>query len=50
MVHIFLIWKDTEMPTEADRQQSLRSFEEDFADILEWETAEYMTNDALIYT
>lgn len=50
MVHIFLIWKDTEMPNESDRQQHLKSFEEDFADILQWETAHYTTNEAFIYT
>lgn len=50
MVHIFLIWKDTEMPKESDRQQSLKSFEEELADLLEWGTAQYTTHDALMYT
>ena len=49
-VHFFLVWKDTEMPKDAERQQSFNALEEDLADILDWNTAEYNTNDAITYT
>jgi excisionase family DNA binding protein len=49
-VQILLIWKTTEMPDEATRQQELAAFKEDLADVLDWETAQYSTNEAIIHT
>jgi hypothetical protein len=39
-IKIELIWKDTEMPSEATRQQDLQRFQHDFPE-LDWETASY---------
>src|SRR5258706_2509027 len=36
-MHFMLVWKDTEMPNEASRQQDLQSFREELADVLDWE-------------
>jgi excisionase family DNA binding protein len=49
-VHFVFIWKDTEMPDEESRQQDLQAFREELADVLDWENAEYSTNETLIYT
>jgi excisionase family DNA binding protein len=49
-LQILLIWKDTEMPEEFMRQQDLAAFQEELADVLDWETAEYDTNEAVIHT
>lgn len=49
-VKIILIWKSTEMPDEATRQQDLRSFQQAFADVLDWGTAKYSFNDVLLHT
>src|SRR6266699_5464174 len=42
-VSIWLIWKDTEMPNESAREQDLLAFQEELADVLDWETALYNT-------
>lgn len=47
---IFLVWKDTEMPDEAARQQELLLFQQEFADVLDWETAHICTKDVLRHT
>src|SRR5579872_5387421 len=31
-IHLFLIWKDTEMPTESVREQSLKALQDELAD------------------
>ncbi len=49
-LQILLIWKDTEMPEEPMRQQDLAAFQEELADVLDWETAQYDTNEAIIHT
>lgn len=49
-LHILLIWKSTEMPDEATRQHDLALFQEELADVLDWETAHYSTNEAIIHT
>src|SRR6266567_5312254 len=45
-----LIWKSTEMPDEAARKHDLELFQEELADVLEWETAQYSTNEAIMHT
>jgi excisionase family DNA binding protein len=47
---IVLVWKTTEMPDEATRRQDLVAFQEELAGILDWETAQYHTNEVLIHT
>jgi excisionase family DNA binding protein len=49
-LHILFIWKSTEMPDEAAREHNLALFQEQLADVLEWENAEYSTNEAIIHT
>src|SRR5215472_3397344 len=49
-VHILLLWKDTEMPDEGTRRQDLEAFQEELADVLDWETAQYSTHEAIIHT
>src|SRR5581483_5869490 len=49
-LQIMLIWKDTEMPEESIRQQDLAAFQEELADVLDWETAQYNINEAIIHT
>ncbi|HEY0752344.1 MAG TPA: helix-turn-helix domain-containing protein [Ktedonobacteraceae bacterium] len=49
-IQILLIWKNTEMPDEAARQAHLDLFQQDFADVLDWSTAQIKTTEALTYT
>ncbi len=49
-LQILLIWKSTEMPDETTRKHDLELFQEELADVLEWETAQYSTNEAIIHT
>ncbi len=49
-VTIMLIWKDTEMQDEATLQQALTAFKTEFADVLNWETAQYTLKKAIIHT
>jgi len=49
-LRVLLVWKDTEMPEEAIRQQDLAAFQEEMADVLDWESAQYYTNEAIIHT
>ncbi len=39
-VMIILVWKSNEMPSEETRQQQLTAFQHDFADLLDWDTAQ----------
>lgn len=50
MLRILLIWKNTEMPDETTRQQDLHRFQQAFADVLDWETADYSFDDVLLHT
>src|SRR5882724_1424191 len=49
-VHFFFVWKDSDMPDEPTRQQQLIQFQHDFSDVLDWETAEYGTNEIILHT
>ena len=49
-VTIQLVWKNGEMPDEETRKQAFRDFEEELADVLDWETAEYRAEKAIIHT
>jgi excisionase family DNA binding protein len=49
-IHILLVWKDTEMPDEQGREQSLEALREELADSVDWQQACYATNEALLYT
>lgn len=49
-LHIVLVWKDTEMPEEAVRQQEFEAFKAELADVLDWDTAQISLNEGIIYT
>jgi hypothetical protein len=49
-VVILLIWKDTEMPDETVIQQELKPLQAELADVLDWDTVEYSTKQAIIHT
>ena len=49
-VTIQLVWKNGEMPDEPTRKQAFRDFEEELADVLDWETARYRTEKVGIHT
>lgn len=49
-VSIWLVWKDTEMPDEAIREEELIAFKAELADVLDWETASQRTKEGIIYT
>src|SRR5690349_3475012 len=44
---ISLIWKDTEMPDESLIQQDLNPLQVELADVLNWDTAQYTTKQAI---
>jgi excisionase family DNA binding protein len=50
LLHFFLVWKDTEMPDEPTREKSLKALQDELADVLEWDRAEYHVNEALMHT
>jgi len=47
---ILLIWKTTEMPDEATHRRNLAALQEELADMLNWEKAQYNTNEVLLHT
>ncbi len=49
-VTIVLVWKSNEMPSEETRQQELASFQHDFADLLDWDTAQVKHERVLLTT
>jgi hypothetical protein len=49
-VSLLLVWKDTELTDEATLQRDLDIFKNEFAEILDWETARYITKQAIIHT
>lgn len=49
-VHFFFIWKDVEVPVEITHQRDFAAFQEELADVLDWETAQYSTNEVIIHT
>jgi excisionase family DNA binding protein len=49
-VVISLIWKDTEMPDESAIQQDLKPLQAELAEVLDWDTAQYTTKQAIIHT
>jgi hypothetical protein len=48
--HFFLIWKDVEMPVDGIHQKDFLALCEELAVVLDWETAEYKTNEVIINT
>lgn len=49
-VSICLIWKEAEMPDEETRRREYEAFQGEFADVLDWKTAQSSTREGIIYT
>ena len=49
-LHFFLVWKDTEMPDDPSRERGFKALKDELTDMLEWERAEYHTDEALLHT
>ena len=49
-IEISIVWKDTDMPDEAVREQELAAFKAELADVLDWDTARYSYKEGIIYT
>ncbi|QBD83627.1 helix-turn-helix domain-containing protein [Ktedonosporobacter rubrisoli] len=50
IVTIILHWKSNEMPDEARRKRDLEAFQQEFADVLDWESAQISEHEGLLYT
>lgn len=50
LLNIWLVWKNTEMPDEETREQEMEAFKAEFADVLDWETAQFRDKEGLAYT
>src|SRR5258706_5274197 len=50
MIEIQLRWKQGDMPDEAVREEALEAFRELFADVLDWQTAQYQMKTVLLHT
>jgi hypothetical protein len=49
-IQILLVWKSTEMPNETKRAGDLALFQAELADVLDWEAAQWSTNEVIIHT
>jgi excisionase family DNA binding protein len=49
-VHIWLVWKDNEMPAEAVRDREFEAFQTEFTDVLDWKTVKTSNLKGLLYT
>lgn len=49
-LHFFLVWKDRNLGADIRHHPALLALQEELADVLLWETAEYHTNQTLLYT
>ncbi len=49
-VHLFLVWKDIQNNTALLTHPELLAFQEALADVVDWETAQYSTNEVIVYT
>jgi excisionase family DNA binding protein len=49
-IEIALIWRNTVMPSEAEREQALEAFRQSLADVLDWNTAQYNDGQVLMHT
>jgi hypothetical protein len=43
-------WKRSELPTELERQEAFAAFQEELADVLDWEMAQYISREGIIHT
>jgi quinol monooxygenase YgiN len=50
MIHIWLVWKDNELPDEGKQEREMAAFKAAFADVLDWESERTSTLKGLLYT
>ena len=50
LVHFFFIWRDTDVPVDLTSNGDFAAFQEELADVLDWATAQYSTNEMIIHT
>jgi hypothetical protein len=50
MIEIQLRWKQGDMPDEVAREEALEAFRELFADVLDWQSAQYQMKTVLLHT
>ena len=48
-LRLLLIWKSTEMPNETLRHRALEAFQHALEDAVDWKTAQYTLNEAIIH-
>jgi hypothetical protein len=49
-IEILLFWKAAIAPQQAEREEALAAFRQEFRQILDWETAQYDTGKVLLHT
>ncbi|HEX7735379.1 MAG TPA: hypothetical protein VF458_10965 [Ktedonobacteraceae bacterium] len=49
-IHILLIWRGSMIPTPEAREAALEELRRELADVLDWETARYETEQVLMHT
>jgi len=47
---IVLVWRGTVMPSEAEREKDLEAFRQEFAELIDWSTAQYDEGIVLMHT
>lgn len=50
LVHIWLVWKDNELPDEETRVREWVEFQAEFVEVLDWATARSSEMEGLLYT
>ncbi len=49
-IHFFFVWRDVEIPDDITSKSDFAAFQEELADVLNWTTAQYSTNEMIIHT
>ena len=49
-ITIWLLWKDTELPSEEQRRRDLDAFKDEMRGVLTWEPEDISEKEGLIYT
>lgn len=49
-IKIQLIWKQNDLPDDEEYERELAAFRKEFADVLDWSTAQYETETVLLHT
>jgi excisionase family DNA binding protein len=49
-IEISLVWRQSVMPTDVEKEQALEAFRQELADVLDWDTAQYSSGKVLMHT